>query len=74
VRTDYRREDLGKGVRGTCYARSSKGTNIVLVDGRVAEAFPTTEAANEALLGLLTLASKSARMTGRSGGRIKRRR
>lgn len=74
MRTEYRREDLGKGVRGKYYARYSKGTNLVLLDDRVAKAFPTAEAVNEALLGLLSLATKSARITGRSSGRTKARR
>ena len=55
LRPEYRREDLGKGVRGKYLARVSKGTNLVLLDDRVAKAFPTGEAVNEALLGLLAL-------------------
>lgn len=74
MRAEYRREDLGKGVRGKYYARYSKGTNLVLLDDRVAKAFPTAEAVNEALLGLLSLASKSARITSRSSRRAKARR
>jgi hypothetical protein len=74
MRPNYRREDLGKGVRGKYYARYSKGTNLVLLDDRVAKAFPTAAAVNEALLGLLSLASRSARTTGRSSGRTKARR
>jgi hypothetical protein len=74
MRAEYRREELGKGVRGKYAARDSKGTNLVLLDDRVAKAFPTAEAVNEALLGLLALAGKSVRMTGRSSGRAKARR
>ncbi len=74
VRIEYRREDLDEGVRGKYFARYAKGTNLVLLDERVAEAFPTAEAVNEALLGLLALASKAACVTGRSSGRVKARR
>jgi hypothetical protein len=74
MRAEYRREDLGKGVRGKYYERFTKGTNLVLLDDRVAKAFPTAEAVNEALLGLLALASKTTRTTGRSSGRAKARR
>lgn len=74
MRSEYRREDLGKGVRGKYHARYSKGTNLVLLDDRVAKAFPTAEAVNDALLGLLTLANKSTRITSRSSGRAKTRR
>ena len=66
MRTEYRREDLGKGVRGKYFERVSRGTNLVLLTDKVAKAFPTTEAVNEALLGLLTLAEQTARITGRT--------
>lgn len=74
MRAEYRHEDLGKGVRGKYYARYSKGTNLVLLDDRVAKAFPTAEAVNEALLGLLSLARTSTRIASRSSGRAKARR
>jgi hypothetical protein len=32
MRAEYRREDLGKSVRGKYFAQVSKGTNIVLPD------------------------------------------
>ena len=66
MRTEYRREDLGKGVRGKYFARVSKGTNLVLLDDKVAKSFPTGEAVNQALLGLLALTEQTARITGRS--------
>ena len=66
MRADYRREDLGKGVRGKYFKRVSRGTNLVLLDNKVAKAFPTGEAVNEALLGLLALTEQTTRLTGRS--------
>ncbi|MBK7006149.1 MAG: hypothetical protein IPH37_14295 [Burkholderiales bacterium] len=63
MRTEYRREDLGKGVRGKYFARVSKGTNLVLLDDKVAKSFPTGEAVNQALLGLLALTEQTARIT-----------
>ena len=66
MRTEYRREDLGKGVRGKYFDRVSKGTNLVLLNDKVAKAFPTGEAVNEALLGLLALTEQTARLTGRA--------
>ncbi|MBS3964306.1 MAG: hypothetical protein KGZ80_07390 [Methylomonas sp.] len=74
MRTEYQREDVGNGVRGKYYERFSKGTNLVLLDDRVAKAFPTPEAVNEVLLGLLALARKTAHITGRPAGRTKARR
>lgn len=66
MRTEYRRADLGKGVRGKYFERVSKGSNLVLLNDKVAKAFPTPEAVNNALLGLLSLAEKTAVITNRS--------
>ena len=66
MRAEYRREDLGRGVRGKYFERVSKGTNLVLLDEKVAKSFPTGDAVNEALLGLLALTEQTARITGRS--------
>lgn len=66
MRDEYRREDLGKGVRGKYFTRYRKGTNIVLLDDAVAEAFPTAQAVNDALLGLLALTEKTRRITSRA--------
>jgi hypothetical protein len=73
VRVEYRREELGKGVRGKYFQRVSRGTNLVLLDEKVAKAFPTAKAVNEALLGLLALTEKTSRLTQGSGGRTKTR-
>ncbi|MGL4229871.1 MAG: hypothetical protein ACRDAM_01040 [Casimicrobium sp.] len=62
MRTEYRREDLGKGVRGKYFERVSKGTNLVLLDDKVAKMFPTAEAVNKALLGVIDLTEQTTRM------------
>ncbi len=64
MRPEYRREDLGKGVRGKYAARYAKGTNLVLLDDKVAKAFPTAAAVNSALLGLLALTEQTASARG----------
>lgn len=66
MRAEYRREDLGVGSRGKYLRRYSKGTNLVLLDDRVAQAFPSAEAVNEALLGLLALAEKATPRSAKS--------
>jgi hypothetical protein len=66
MRAEYKREDLGKGVRGKYFERYASGTNLVLLNDKVAKAFPTTEAVNEALLGLLALTEQTARITARA--------
>lgn len=73
MRAEYRREDLGKGVRGKYYKQYMSGTNLVLLSPDVAKAFPTSESVNSALRTLLRrkrkprgarLAAKSRRSRG----------
>ena len=66
MRPEYRREDLGKGVRGKYFARMSKGSNLALLNDKVAKAFPTDEAVNQALLGLLSLTAQAIRLAART--------
>ena len=50
LRPEYRRGDLGPGVRGGKYLESFySGTNLVLLHPDVAKAFPTDVAVNNAL-------------------------
>ncbi len=58
LRSEYRREDLGPGVRGKYFKEYSRGTNVVLLQPDVAKAFPTAEAVNEALRSLLRLSKR----------------
>ena len=72
LRPEYRREDLGQGVRGKYFESYQKGTNLVLLSPDVAKVFPTEDAVNEALRFLIDLAQKSAGLTSRSAGRAKK--
>jgi hypothetical protein len=65
LRPEYRREDLGKGVRGKYYHEYTKGTNLVLLSPDVAEAFPTTDSVNEALRTLIRVAQAATRRQAR---------
>ena len=69
MRAEYRQEGLGKGVRGKYFARYAKGTNLVLLNDKVAKAFPASEAVNAALQGLLDLTEQTARLTRRPASR-----
>jgi len=69
---EYRREDLGKGVRGKYFESYQKGTNLVLISPDVAKAFPTEKAVNEALRSLIDLAQKSTGITNSLTGRAKK--
>ena len=59
MRKEYRREDLGIGVRGKYYDEYKKGTNLVLLSPDVAKAFPTEEAVNKALRSLMNIARET---------------
>lgn len=66
LRGSYSAEDFPKGLtRGKYAARYAKDSNIVRLDPEIKAAFPTSEAVNEALGGLLRVA-KTARLTKRS--------
>jgi len=66
MRAEYTRSDFASLERGKFYKDAAKGTSVALLDPVVAKAFPTSEAVNEALLGLLALTEQTARITGRS--------
>lgn len=69
VRSEYKREDLGVGVRGKYYEAYDEGHNLVLLSPVVAKAFPSEEAVNEALLSLIRIAQTSTALTKDSNGR-----
>ena len=56
MRAQYRREDLGKGVRGKHFAEYQKGSNLVLLPPELSKVFPTEEAVNSALNTLVGIA------------------
>jgi hypothetical protein len=65
LRSEYKREDLGVGIRGKYFEEYRKGTNLVLLSPDVAKVFSTEEAVNEALRSLINLAEKSIGRTRR---------
>jgi hypothetical protein len=65
LRPEYRREDLGQGIRGRYFESYRKGSNLVLLSPDVAKVFPTEEAVNEVLRSLIDLAQKSTGRTKR---------
>ena len=65
MRSEYRREDLGRGVRGKYHAAFQSGSNLVLLAPDVAEVFETPQAVNEALRSLISVAQRTARRTHR---------
>ncbi|MDP1681693.1 MAG: hypothetical protein Q8L39_07945 [Burkholderiales bacterium] len=63
MRAEYRREDLGKGVRGKHYAAYQKGSNLVLLSPELSKIFPTNESVNAALSSLVGIACSATRPT-----------
>jgi hypothetical protein len=68
MRKEYKREDLGKGIRGKYFKEYKKGTNLVLLSPDVAAAFPDDASVNEALRSLMKIARQSADLKKRSTG------
>jgi hypothetical protein len=69
LRPEYRREDLGEGVRGKYLEAYRAGTNLVLLSPEVAKVFPTEESVNDALRHLIEVAQKSVGQTKRTSRR-----
>jgi len=69
MRAEYKRSDFVRLERGKFFAEVAKGTAVALLDPPIAKAFPTSEAVNEALHGLLALTEQTSRITMRSTGR-----
>ena len=74
MRAEYRREDLGTGVRGKHFEEFKKGSNLVLLTPELAKIFPTNEAVNTALSSLVGVARSATGLTSRSSGRATKRR
>ena len=74
MRAEYRREDLGKGVRGKHFDEFKKGSNLVFLTPELAKIFPTNEAVNAALSSLVGVARSATGLTSRSSGRTTKRR
>jgi hypothetical protein len=74
VRAEYRREDLGKGVRGKHYEEFKKGSNLVLLTPELSKIFPTNEAVNTALSSLVVVARSATGLAPRASGRSTKRR
>lgn len=64
MKREYDFASMAGGVRGKHYEQYPQGRNIVLLERDVAEAFPTENAVNEALRGIL----KTTRAVRRIGG------
>ena len=67
LRPEYRRGDFKRGVRGKYLKAYRAGNNLVLLKPRVAAAFPTERAVNDALSSLIDVAEQTVGSTRRYG-------
>ena len=58
MRAEY---DFSGGVRGKYVDQYRRGTNVVLLDPEVAEAFPDSKSVNDALRAILAVATRTER-------------
>jgi len=58
LRPEYDFSKMQGGVRGKYVERYRTGTNVVLLDPDVAQAFPTSDSVNEALRLLMQIAQR----------------
>ena len=73
LRPEYKRSDFRVLVRGKYAERIAQSTNVVLLEPKVARAFPNDDAVNAALLGLLRQRKSAARPTRSTRARRERR-
>lgn len=66
MRAEYTRSDFKKLERGKFYEKVVASSNVVVLEPRVAKAFPNSASVNQVLSSLLELAQKSSRPAPRS--------
>jgi hypothetical protein len=72
MRAEYKRLDFKKLERGKFYQRVIVESNVVVLDSKVAKAFPNSALVNKPLNDLLEFARKSSRLRPRPRGKITR--
>ncbi len=60
---EYKREQLGVGVRGKHYKHFMQGNNVVVLQPEIQKAFPTSEAVNKALASMLAFTQEAQAIT-----------
>jgi len=72
MRAEYKRSDFKKLERGKYYGKVVAGSNVVVLEPKVAKAFPNSAIVNRTLNDLLELAKKSSRLKSRPRGKVAR--
>jgi hypothetical protein len=73
MRKEYSKSDFTKLERGKFYKEAIKGTIVALISPEMAKSFPSSEAVNEALQGLLEIKKKTESIVTHSVKSKKRR-
>lgn len=60
---EYKREQLGVGVRGKYHKQFTQCSNVVALQPEIQKAFPTSEAVNKALASMLAFTQESQTIT-----------
>ncbi|MBI5364162.1 MAG: hypothetical protein HZA53_13360 [Planctomycetes bacterium] len=66
LRREYDLSKLSNPFRGKYHRRAMNPSNLVLLDPDVADVFPSTEAVNDALRGLMRVARAKVKPVGRT--------
>jgi hypothetical protein len=74
MRDEYKRSDFKKLERGKFYKKVVAGSNVVILDPKIAKVFSNSAIVNQALNSLLELAQKSSRLKSWRHGRVARTR
>ena len=69
LRPEYPAELIRSGIRGKYAKRFKEGSNVVVIDPDLSDAFPNSEAVNEALRDYLASQRADCNMTRRSSRR-----
>ena len=66
---EFKRDQLGKGVRGKYLKHFMQGSNVVVLQPEIQKAFPTSEAVNKALASMLAFAQETQGLTNKARSR-----
>ena len=72
MRAEYKRSDFEKLERGKFYQKVVAGSNVVVLEPKIAIAFPNSAIVNRTLNNLLELAKKSSGLKSRRRGKVAR--
>jgi hypothetical protein len=72
MRAEYKRSDFKTLERGKFYKKVLTGSNVVVLEPKIAKAFPSSAIVNQTLSDLLELARKSSRPKSRPRGKVAR--